>query len=133
MTRYLLDTTFLIDYLDGSDGVRRFLEAHEEDEFATTAMNYKEVAVGWRLNDSFDPAELSSAFDWLEVVAIATEHAVATSAFEADLYRSSEHTRRAVDAAAADLLIAGAAEAEGMTVVTRNVEDFDSFVPVVDY
>ncbi|MFC7325134.1 type II toxin-antitoxin system VapC family toxin [Halorubrum rutilum] len=133
MTRYLLDTTFLIDYLNGADDVRRFLEAHENDEFATTAMNYKEVAVGWRLNDAFDPAELSAAFDWLEIVAITSEHALAASEFEAELYRSDEHTRRAVDAATADLLIAGVAEAEGMTVATRNIEDFDSFVPVVDY
>jgi len=133
VTRYLLDTTFLIDYLSGSDDVRRFLEAHEGDEFATTAMNYKEVAVGWRLDGAFDPEELSAAFDWLDVLPIASEHALAASEFEAELYRSDGHTRRAVDAAAADLLIAGVAEAEGMTVVTRNVEDFDPFVPVVDY
>lgn len=133
MTRYLLDTTFLIDYLDGSDDVRRFLEAHGGDEFATTAMNYKEVAVGQRLNDAFDPQVFSAAFDWLDVMPIAIEHAVPASAFEAELYRSETHTRRAVDAATADLLIAGAAEAEGMTVVTRNVDDFERFVPVVDY
>ena len=133
MTRYLLDTTFLIDYLGGSDDVRRFLEAHEGDEFATTAMNYKEVAVGLRLDDSFEPGGLAAAFEWLDVVPIASEHALAASAFEADLYRSDDHTRRAVDAAAADLLIAGVADAEGMTVVTRSVDDFEPFVPVVEY
>lgn len=133
MTRYLLDTTFLIDYLNGSDDVRRFLEAHEEDEIATTAMNYKEVAVGWRLNDAFDPQVLSAAFDWLDVMAITAEHAVAASEFEAELYRSDDRTRRAVDAAAADLLIAGVADAEGMTVVTRNVDDFEPFVAVAAY
>lgn len=133
MNRYLLDTRFLIDYLDGSDGVRRFLEAHEGDEFATTVMNYKEVAVGQRLNDAFDPQAFSAAFDWLDVIPITSEHAVPASAFEAELYRSDDHTRRAVDAATADLLIAGVAEAEGMTVVTRNVDDFERFVPVTDY
>jgi predicted nucleic acid-binding protein len=133
VTRYLLDTTFLIDYLGGSNDVRRFLEAHEEEEFATTAMNYKEVAVGLRLDDSFDSERLAAAFDWLDVVSIAAEHALAASAFEADLFRSDDHTRRAVDAAAADLLIAGVADAEGMTVVTRNVDDFEPFVPVAEY
>ena len=133
MTRYLLDTTFLIDYLNGSDDVRRFLEAHEDDEFATTAMNYKEVAVGWHLNDAFDPQALSAAFDWLDVMAITSEHTVAASEFEADLYRSDRHTRRAVDAAAADLIIAGVADAEQMTVVTRNLDDFEPFVPVAAY
>lgn len=133
MTRYLLDTTFLIDYLGGSDSVRRFLELHGEDEFATTAMNYKEVAVGLRLDGSFDPETLAAAFEWLDVVPIASEHALAASAFEAELYRSDEHTRRGVDAAAADLLIAGVADAEGMAVVTRNVDDFEPFVPVVEY
>lgn len=133
MTRYLLDTTFLIDYLDGSDDVRRFLEAHGKDEFATTAMNYKEVAVGLRLDNLFEPGSLAAAFEWLDVVPIASEHALAASAFEADLYRSDDHTRRVVDAATADLLIAGVADAEGMTVVTRNVDDFEPFVPVADY
>ena len=133
MTRYLLDTTFLIDYLGGSDDVRRFLGAHEDEEFATTAMNYKEVAVGLRLDDAFDPERLAAAFEWLDVVPVASEHALAASAFEAELYRSDDHTRRAVDAATADLLIAGVAEAEGMTVVTRNVDDFEPFVPVAAY
>lgn len=133
MTRYLLDTTFLIDYLSGSDDVRRFLEGNPEDEFATTAMNYKEVAVGLRLDGAFDPETLSAAFEWLEVVPISTEHALAASEFEAELYRSDDHTRRAVDAATADLLIAGVADAEGMTVVTRNVDDFEPFVSVSEY
>ncbi|OTF02446.1 type II toxin-antitoxin system VapC family toxin [Halorubrum sp. SD612] len=133
MTRYLLDTTFLIDYLDGSDDVRRFLEAHGGDEFATTAMTYKEVAVGLRLDDAFDPRRLAAAFEWLDVVPVASDHALAASAFEAELYPSDDHTRRAVDAAAADLLIAGVADAEGMTVVTRNVDDFEPFVPVAEY
>ncbi|PSQ54622.1 VapC toxin family PIN domain ribonuclease [Halobacteriales archaeon SW_8_68_21] len=133
MTRYLLDMTFLIDYLGGSDDVRRFLEAHEEDEFATTAMNYKEVAVGRRLDDSFDPERLAAAFDWLDIVPIGSEHALAASAFGAKLYRSDDHTRRAIDAATADLLIAGVAEAERLTVVTRNVDDFEPFVSVASY
>ncbi|ELZ41333.1 PilT protein domain-containing protein [Halorubrum californiense DSM 19288] len=133
MTRYLLDTTFLIDYLGGSDDVRRFLEAHEDEEFATTAMNYKEVAVGLRLDDGLDPARLAAAFEWLDVVPIAADHALAASTFEAELYRSDDHTRRAVDAATADLLIAGVAEGEGMTVVTPNVDDFEPFVPVAEY
>ncbi|SFR30255.1 MULTISPECIES: type II toxin-antitoxin system VapC family toxin [Halorubrum] len=133
MTRYLLDTTFLIDYLAGTDAVREFLEAHEDGEFATTAMNYKEVAVGRRLDGDFDPERLAAAFAWLDVVPITGEHALAASAFEADPYRSDDHTRRAVDAATADLLIAGVADAEGMTVVARTVDDFEPFVPVAAY
>lgn len=133
MTRYLLDTTFLIDYLHGTDDVRRFLEAHARDEFATTAMNYKEVAVGRRLNDAFDPQALSATFDWLDVIPITRAHAVSASGFETELYRSEDHTRRAIDAATADLLIAGVADIEAMTVVTRNVDDFDPFVPVAVY
>jgi predicted nucleic acid-binding protein len=133
VTRYLLDTTFLIDYLAGVDDVREFLGTREDDEFATTAMNYKEVAVGRRLDGDFDPERLAAAFAWLDVVPITAEHALAASAFEADLYRSDDHTRRAVDAATADLVIAGVADAEGMTVVTRNLDDFEPFVPVAAY
>jgi len=92
-----------------------------------------QVAVGRRLDGAFDAERLAAAFAWLDVVPIGREHALAASAFEAELYRSDDHTRRAVDAAAADLLIAGVADAEGMTVVTRNVDDFEPFVAVASY
>ncbi|ELZ38459.1 type II toxin-antitoxin system VapC family toxin [Halorubrum tebenquichense] len=134
MTRYLLDTTFLIDYLAGSEGVRAFLDAHDGEEFATTAINYKEVAVGWRLNDAFDRQELAATFDWLEVVSFTEDHALTASAFEAELFRDDDPPRRAVDAAGADILIAAVAARDGLTVVTRNLDDFVQFdVPVRAY
>lgn len=127
MTRFLLDTTFLIDYLAGSEDVRAFLDAHDGEEFATTAINYKEVAVGWRLDDAFDRRELAATFDWLEVVPFTADHALAASAFEAELFRDDDRSRRAVDAAAADVLIAAVAARDGLTVVTRNLDDFEQF------
>ena len=37
----LLDTTFLIHYWGGVDGVAEYLEANEESEFVTTSLNIK--------------------------------------------------------------------------------------------
>ena len=134
MTTHLFDTTFLIDYLGGDDGVRKYLEATEEEPLYTTSLNVKEVAVGHRLTDTFDRASFATTFDWLEVVPFTTEHAVEASRFEAALHRDENVTRRGVDAAAADLLIAAVASVEGATIVTRNGDDVERFdVPVADY
>ncbi len=42
----LLDTTFLIHYWAGWEAVEDYLETHEEEEFVTTTLNIKEIAVG---------------------------------------------------------------------------------------
>ncbi|MBP1922636.1 putative nucleic acid-binding protein [Halorubrum alkaliphilum] len=134
MTTHLLDTTFLIDYLRGDEGVKEYLTETEDDPLLTTTLNLKEVATGWRLRGEFAPESLFSTFDWVDVVPFRIEHAVAASEYAASLYESSEHTRREIDAAAADLLIAAVADEEGATVVTRNVEDFERFgVPTATY
>lgn len=127
MTTHLLDTTFLIDYCAGDEGVYTYLEASEDETFLTTALNLKEVATGWRLHESFDRARLSSTFDWIEIVSFTPEHAIRASEYEAALYDSPEYTRRQIDDTAGDLLIAAVADVEKATVVTRNVDDFEPF------
>lgn len=122
----LLDTTFLIHYWAGVEAVAEYLEANEEREFVTTTLNLKEVAVGRALQGKLDRAEILTRFDWIRVVPFEAEHAFVASRLEADL-RAGDLNEDGINALAGDLLIAAVARAEGATVVTRNVDDFERF------
>lgn len=126
MTTKLLDTTFLIHYLAGRDSVASYLDAHEEDTaFLTTTINLKEIAVGRRLQDELDPAEMRATFDWLEIVPFRPEHAFAAAKLEAPLHADEATNRDEVNSLAADVLVAAVADAADATVVTRNQSDFE--------
>ncbi|WP_204959879.1 hypothetical protein [Salinigranum salinum] len=59
MSRKLLDTTFLIHHWGGRESVKSYLEAQPEGtEYLTTTINLKEIAVGRKLVDAFDPIEI---------------------------------------------------------------------------
>lgn len=135
MPTKLLDTTFLIHYWAGRDAAAEYLDAHEETcEFVTTPINLKEIAVGRRLQDAFDPDEIRSTFEWVRVVPFETEHAFVAGALEAPLHEDGDVNRQRVNALAGDLLIAAVAEDLNATVVTENVEDFQLLgVPVESY
>lgn len=126
MTTKLLDTTFLIHYWAGRDAVASYLDAHEDDAaFLTTTINLKEIAVGRRLQGDLDPAEIRATFDWLEIVPFRPEHAFAAADLEAPLHDDGTTNRAEVNSLAADVLVAGVADVESATVVTRNTDDFE--------
>lgn len=123
----LLDTTFLIDYLGGEPAVERYLSAHEDAEFATTALNLKEIAVGRALQGDLDRHELRATFEWLDIVPFRPQHAIIAGEMEARLHANDETNQDKVRSLAVDILIAAVADAAGATVVTRNVDDFELF------
>ena len=123
----LLDTTFLIHYWGGKGPVRKYLEANEEEEFITTTINLKEIAVGRALQGKLDRAELESAFGWVEVVPIGMGAAINAAELEAELQRDTAVNGDRTNALAGDLLIAAVARDKNATVVTRNVSDFEQF------
>ncbi|WP_132057917.1 type II toxin-antitoxin system VapC family toxin [Halorussus amylolyticus] len=128
MTTKLLDTTFLIHYWAGRDAVAEYLEAREDTcEFATTAINLKEIAVGRKLQGQFDPREIRSKFEWVRLVPFGVEHAFSAGELEASLREDDDINQQKVNALAGDLLIASVAAELGAPVVTRNVEDFELF------
>jgi predicted nucleic acid-binding protein len=135
MDRKLLDTTFLIHHWGGHQSVRSYLESQpEEAEYVTTTINLKEIAVGRKLVDEFDPVEIRSQFEWVRVVPITPAIAWEIAEIEARLHRADDVNRDQINALAGDAIIAGAASELGATVVTDNVEDFRTLgVPTESY
>jgi predicted nucleic acid-binding protein len=81
----LPDTTFLIHYWAGVEAVAEYLGANEDEEFVTTTLNLKEIAVGRALQGELDRAEILTRFDWVRVVPFGAEHAFVAGRLEADL------------------------------------------------
>ena len=123
----LLDTTFLIHYWGGYDGVRTYLEAHDDTEFVTTALNIKEIAVGRALQGELSPPEIRSTFDWVQLLPLDTDTAFVAGEIEAALHRDEDVNQDKINALAGDLLIAAAAKQRDATVVTQNTDDFERF------
>lgn len=123
----LLDTTFLIHYWGGYDGVRTYLEAHEGEEFITTTLNIKEIAVGRALQGELDPLEIRSTFDWVRVVPFDIDASFVAGELEATLHRDDTINQDKINALAGDLLIAAVAKQRDATVVTQNTDDFEAF------
>lgn len=128
MTRKLLDTTFLVHYWAGTPAVANYLdEQADSTEFVTTTINLKEIAVGRKLQGEFDPFEIRSTFDWIDIVSFDADHALIAGELEATLRRGDDHNQDKINSLAADLLIAGVARDLDIPVVTRNVDDFELF------
>jgi predicted nucleic acid-binding protein len=135
MARKLLDTTFLIHHWGGCEPVRSYLESQPDGtEYVTTTINLKEIAVGRRLADAFDPDEIEAQFEWVRSVPITREIAWETAQIEARLHADEDLNRDRINSLAGDALVAGAAVELDATVVTENVEDFRTLgVPVETY
>ncbi|WP_247729857.1 type II toxin-antitoxin system VapC family toxin [Halovivax limisalsi] len=135
MTRKLLDTTFLIHHWGGHDDVATYLESQPADAtFFTTTLNLKEIAVGRRLVDQFDAAEIRRQFEWIRTVPVTESVAWETAALEAPLYADETIQRDRINSLSIDALVAGAAAELGATVVSKNVTDFETLdVPVESY
>jgi hypothetical protein len=125
MARKLLDTTFLIHHWGGHESVKSYLESQPDaTEYVTTTINLKEIAVGRKLVDEFEPDKITAQFEWVRVVPITPEIAWEIAEIEAKLHRADDVNRDRIDALAGDTIIAGAAAELDATVVTRNVADF---------
>jgi predicted nucleic acid-binding protein len=121
----LLDTTFLIHHWAGRDAVADYLERHEDDEFVTTTLNIKEIAVGRELQGKLDPFEIRSQFGWVRIIPFQAEHAFVAGELEAALHRDEQINQDKINSLAGDVLIAAVAKATGATVVTQNTDDFE--------
>lgn len=117
------DSTFLVDYLRGESAVGTYLEANADEEFVTSTINFKEVAVGELTVDDPTRREVLSDFGWLRVESFGPRHAYAAAEIEATLRESGRYD----SSLAGDVLVGGAAKALDTPVVTRNVADFERF------
>ncbi len=123
----LLDTTFLIHYWGGRETVEKYLETHEEEEFVTTTLNIKELAVGRAIQEALDPYEIHSTFDWTTIIPFQAEHAFVAAELEARLHQNETINQDKINSLTGDVLIAAVAKETGATVVTQNPDDFQTF------
>jgi predicted nucleic acid-binding protein len=122
MTRYILDTTFIIDHLRG--------DAAAAERFARLFADGDEVYVNeiaaceaWTGAPSDDDPDLTALLQAVEFIQPAAE-----SARRAGRWRDgARHSGQVLSLA--DALIAAAADSLGAAVLTRNVRDF-SLTPV---
>ena len=117
MARYLLDTTFVIDYLRGEPlAIARFEQFFADgDELLVNEIVVSEAATGARMHP--DP-DLIAMLRPLEYVQPAVEAALIAGEWR----RTALSTGHALSLA--DALIAAAAKASEATVLTRNLRDF---------
>jgi predicted nucleic acid-binding protein len=123
----LLDTTFLIGYERGVEAVASYLADHEDEEFVTSTICMKELAVGKHLIGTPSRADLTTNYGWLRIVPFTVEHAYHAGALEATLHADPDVNRDGINSLSGDVLIAGVARSLGAAVVTRNAEDFGRF------
>jgi predicted nucleic acid-binding protein len=120
----LLDTTFLIHYWAGREPVAEYLETHGEEEFVTTTLNIKELAVGRAMQGELEPVEIRSMFAWTTIIPFRAEHAFIAGELEVELHQDEKINQDKINSLAGDLLIAAVAKESDATVVTQNTGDF---------
>jgi predicted nucleic acid-binding protein len=117
MTRYLLDTSFIVDHLRGTpEAVQRLRRIVEEGD--TPFVNDVVTAEAWAGAPSADDRALTNLMEFLEFVAAGPMHAKAAGLWRARS-RAAGH-----DIGIADALIAACASDSRASVLTRNVGDF---------
>lgn len=114
-----LDTSFLLDYLDGVDATADYLDAHEGQPFHAPALVLFEVSRGAGRSSGADGIErVSSALDWVDPLPI-DDAAVREAAFvEAELRDGGAPINLG------DVLIAAVCRQYGARIVTRD-SDFE--------
>lgn len=117
MTRFLLDTTVLIDFSRGREPVRSWVLEHvnQGDDLGISPINVAEFYAG------IAPGEHGDWDDFLDLL----------SFWEIDLPTSKRggairyaFARRGVQLSATDTLVAAVAEAQNAVLVTANLKDF---------
>ena len=117
MSRYLLDTTFIVDHLRGTpEAVQRLRRIVEQGDIPF--VNDVVIAEAWAGAPSADDRALTNLLEFLEFIAAGPVHAKTAGLWRA---RSRAAGR---DIGFADALIAACAADSRAPVLTRNVRDF---------
>jgi predicted nucleic acid-binding protein len=125
VTAYLLDTTFIVDYLRGTPAaVERLREIAERGDLAL--VNDVVSAEAWAGAPSDDDRALSALLQLLEFIAAGPDHARVAGRWRAHSRASGR------DIGIADALIAACAANSRATVLTRNVRDFATTPVIVE-
>jgi predicted nucleic acid-binding protein len=126
----LLDSTFLAHYARGADVVSEYLSDDDGEQFVTSTINVKEIAVGAHLVDDPTHEDILTDFGWVDIRPFSTKHAYFAGEIEAQLQDDPEFRQDQINSLMGDILIAGVATALDVPIVTRNVDDFELFTDV---
>lgn len=112
----VVDTTFLIDYLDDHDAVRDYLETNP-DIYVTPAPALTEVLQGEAYKVDHSTVTIPgarSALDFVDVLSVDEQLSVVAAEFASDVYPPGPKM------GAVDAIVGALARREGATVVTND-------------
>ena len=110
-----LDTSALIDYLEGTEPMARFLEENEQFPLFAPAIALHEVYVGAaRLRGKAGVTDAREDLDWAEPLELSDDAAAEAALIDAELHAKGNPI------GAMDTLIAGMVRENGGTLVTRD-------------
>ncbi|WP_266083139.1 type II toxin-antitoxin system VapC family toxin [Haladaptatus caseinilyticus] len=114
-----LDSSFLIDYLEGDDGAQAWLDDHEDTMLATTTVALYETYRGvlWS-HSSMTMDDVFDTFDWATVLDFDETAARESAQIQRELRESG------TPVGTPDVMIGAIVRSIGGTVVTRD-SDFD--------
>jgi predicted nucleic acid-binding protein len=129
---YLLDTNVVSELrkLKPHPGVVAWIQATPEDSLYVSAVTIGEIQAGIEIIRQQDAEKANEMEAWLDSVAQSYGVLPADAAV---FRRWAQHMDRRADHHLEDALIAATALVRGMTVATRNVDDFGPFgVPLIN-
>lgn len=112
----VVDTTFLVDYLDGHDAVREYLETHP-DVYVTPAPAFTEVLQGEAYKSDQSTVDIPgarTALDFVDVLTVDEQLAVRAAEFASDVFPPGPKM------GAVDALVGALARREGAPIVTND-------------
>jgi predicted nucleic acid-binding protein len=128
---YLIDSDWLIAYLQGEQDAVALLERLASDDLAVSAVTYMEVYQGTlRSQDPTDAqAKLADFLTTVPILPFSAELAERCAQLREDLAQQGKRVR----ARALDLMNAATALHYGLTLVTRNLGDYDDIPDITLY
>lgn len=110
-----LDTSFLVDYLDGTDAAGRFVERRRETPFhAPTLSLFEAYRGGARTGGPPGVQRVHDALEWVQPLALDGPATNEAAMVEAELLEDG------IPVNLGDVLIAGVCRHHGATLVTRD-------------
>jgi len=110
-----LDTSFLVDYLDGVDATREFLDDNEGRPFFSPVLALFEVYRGGsRTGGEAGRERVASALDWVQPLPLTEPCAGETALVESELLERGHPINLG------DVLVAGVCRHHGADIVTRD-------------
>ena len=125
MHKYLLDTNVVSELRRQRPhgGVVAWLQSLDDTQLHLSAVTLGEIQAGIELTREQDPAKAQEIENWLELVA----NTYNVRPMDAGTFRAwARLMHRKSDTLYEDAMIAATAQVHGLTVATRNVNDFNA-------